>query len=525
MKAELRPAPVTGTPLEPDRARRTVIGLLTVCGFAIPVVAYIWMIHHFSVNTIYADQWSDVNLVSQSYSHKLTWSDLWAQHAEHRMLFPNLIVLGLAYSTNLNTTLETYVAAVMLLAAIALIIWSHQRRSHRAHWWYYVPVAALMLSFAQFQNSLWGFQLAWYLILLMFAITIALLDDRQLSWFVLAIAGLAAIVGSFSSLQGLIIWPVGLWLLFARRGPRAMMLAWVIAAVATTATYLWGFNGRESPMKGGYLSPFEHPVQALKFVVVLLGEVVGQPIDHVGFAGLGSSGAFVVGLAILLAVIVVLVRFGARRDNSTGRPIGMCLVLFGALFCLMITDGRLFEGGAFAGLINADQSRFTTYTLLIPVGIYLVVLDSILEARYSIRPVEARSDADEVPVASSVEHVTARRHKRFPTALAVIGAATLALVALVVVGDINGTQGAGSFRSTMIFNSRVLVNADKYPKSDLGGYLVNYEPRGAIRSLANFARLHHLSVFDTPAAAQYAKQGMPGGCFFCTNSTSAPASP
>jgi hypothetical protein len=471
------------------------------------------MLHHYNVNTIYADQWSDVRLVSQSYSHRLTWSDLWAQHSEHRMLFPNLIVLILAYSTNLNTTIETFVAALMLLAAIALIIWSHHRRSSRAHWWYYVPVAALLLSLVQFQNSLWGFQMAWYLLLLMFAITVVLLDREPLSWFVLGVAGLSAIVGSFSLLQGLIIWPVGLWLLFVRRRPGSMMLAWVGAAVATTAAYFWGFNGRESPMKGGYLSAFEHPVQALKFVVVLLGEVIGQPIDHFGFAGFGSSGAFMVGLAMLLAVIVVLVRYGARRDESTGRPIGICLVFFGALFSVMITDGRMFEGGPFGGLINAAQSRFTTFTLLIPVGIYLVVLDSILEARHSVRPVGASPDT-----AASGEHVKARRRGRYPAALACIGAAALAVVAIVVVvGDLNSTDGARAFHSVLIFNSQVVANADKYPKSHLGDYLVNYEPPGTIRSLADFARLHHLSVFDTPEAAEYAEQGVPSGCYFCAN--------
>ena len=41
-------------------------------------------------------------------------------------------------------------------------IWCHRRRSPSTPLLYYVPVAFLTLTLAQWQNTIWGFQMAWY---------------------------------------------------------------------------------------------------------------------------------------------------------------------------------------------------------------------------------------------------------------------------------------------------------------------------------------------------------------------------
>src|ERR1019366_8903735 len=91
-------------------------------------------------------------------------------------------------------------------------------------------------------NTLWGFQMAWYLVLLGLAVALFLLDRPSLTWLVLAAAMAAAVVGSFSSLQGLLIWPTGLVLLYLRRRPWRMIVVWIISAVATGAIYFYNYN-------------------------------------------------------------------------------------------------------------------------------------------------------------------------------------------------------------------------------------------------------------------------------------------
>jgi hypothetical protein len=161
--------------------RSRLISGATLLGFAIPAAVYLWMIHAYGVNVIQLDQWSDVALIDHAYSGTLQFSMLWAQHNENRIFFPNLIVLALAYTTHLNVLIEEYLSAFMLFGATALVICAHKRRSPERRWIWYCPVAFLMLSLAQAGNALWGFQMAWYLVLLTTALALAAVIQSKIT--------------------------------------------------------------------------------------------------------------------------------------------------------------------------------------------------------------------------------------------------------------------------------------------------------------------------------------------------------
>ena len=180
-------------------ARRIALLSLTLASFAAPVVAYFWFVDHFGLNTIWIDQWGDLGIISHTFSGHLTLSTLWAQHTQNRILFPNLIVLLLAYTTNFNVVNEDFLSATILVLSIALLIIGHRRRSPTTPWIVYSPVAILMLSVVQNGNTLWGFQFAWYLVLLALSVALVLCDSPKWKWFVTAAAISAAIVGRFSS--------------------------------------------------------------------------------------------------------------------------------------------------------------------------------------------------------------------------------------------------------------------------------------------------------------------------------------
>ena len=169
-----------------------VRGWLGVMGFTLPVGAYFWLIHHYGVNVVYLDQWGDVGIMQHSYSGTLTLGTLWSQHGEQRILFPNLIVLALGHTTHLNIVVEQYLSAILLSVSSFLLVLSHKRRSAK-RWLWYCPVPILMLSFVQSESTLFGFQLAWYLVILMLAVALFLVDRPSLSR--LALAG--AIVLTF----------------------------------------------------------------------------------------------------------------------------------------------------------------------------------------------------------------------------------------------------------------------------------------------------------------------------------------
>ena len=179
-----------------------VVKALTVVGFALPVVVYLIFLQHYQVNAMWQDQWDDVPVIRQSFVHFPDWSSLWVQHVDNRIFFPNLIVVVLAHTVHYNITVEEYLSAFMLFAATAVFIWSHKRRSPLTPLLFYCPVAFLILTLAQWQNTLWGFQMAWYLVVLSLALTIALLDWPRLAWPVFALAISRSSCGQFLLVAG-----------------------------------------------------------------------------------------------------------------------------------------------------------------------------------------------------------------------------------------------------------------------------------------------------------------------------------
>jgi hypothetical protein len=171
-----------------DRMDPRLVNLLTGLGFGLPVFGYFYLLIRYSLNVIVGDQWVDITVINRSYSHIFDWGSLWAPHNENRIFFPNIIVVLLAHTEHFNIQVEEFLGAIMLIVATGLLIWAHKRRSPSCPWLYDCPVAFLTLSVAQWQNTLWGFQMAWYLVLLSLAAVIVLLDRGDLTWPIFAFA-------------------------------------------------------------------------------------------------------------------------------------------------------------------------------------------------------------------------------------------------------------------------------------------------------------------------------------------------
>jgi hypothetical protein len=357
------------------------VKVLTVVGFAIPLGLYIALLAHYQVNAIWTDQWGDVHVLVENNGHFPNWSALWTLHGDNRVFFPNLIVIALAHTVSFNIEVEEFLSALMLFGATALLIWAHKRRSPATPLLFYVPVAFVMLTFAQSQNSLWGFQMAWYLVLLALAVSMVLLDRTNLVWPVLVAAIVAAVVGSYSSIQGLLIWPIGLVLLYHRRRPTWAFGIWVAAGLVTVAVYLHNYHANN-------VSPtwaLRHPFWSAKLFVFALGDVVGMQTPHgaVGASLLlgkspsaittpGNTAVLLFGVVIVVLAIFALVSWGIRPDRFTGAPIGIALIVYGLLFAAFVTDGRVL-----LDFWGVSQSRYVTFDVLVLAGIYLVALSRV----------------------------------------------------------------------------------------------------------------------------------------------------
>jgi hypothetical protein len=456
------------------QTRRVGLAVATVLGFGAPVLLYFWFLHCYSVNVVSADQWDNVTLIAHLYNGTLGMSNLWSLHNENRMLFPNLLVLALTPTTHFNLVFEEYLGGVMLVASTGLIIVAHKRWSGRP-WIYYCPVAILMLSLVQYGNTLWGFEIAWYLVLLCFALVIYWFSRPALTWFVLAVAIVAAVVGSFSSLQGLLIWPAGLVLLYHRYRSRPFVIAWLGSAVATATVYFSSYHDAYAPSP---LYAVEHPVVALEFYVYAIGDVLGV---QTGVKSTPNAGVVIFGVVVIALALVVVVLYGIRRDeHNEGAPIGIALLCFALLFAGTVTDGRIrflnISGYPWA----AAGSRYRTYDLLVLVGIYLAVLG---------RPTR--------------HFVNEQR-----ALLAVRAALIVAMCLQVGVGIGTGLRGGRSVYQQRVLDARVVANIDGASSTEIGAYVAPFQSKRAIELLVGVLAEHHLSLFDGDSA-RYAHEGLP----------------
>ena len=442
----------------------------------LPIGAYFWLIHQYSVNVVYQDEFSDVALLDHWYRGTLSLSNLWASHGDHRILFPNLIVIALGQFTHLNVVFEEYLSGAMLVTATGLFVATHRRRAPSTPFISYTPLTLLLFSFVQYQNTLWGFQMAWYLITLALALTLFLLDRPVLTnWaFVAAIA--AAVVGSFSSLQGLLIWPVGLLVLCVLRRPRRVFLIWIVCALITAALYFHQLNPSEY---SNQTYVFTHPIGSFKYFLFLIGSVLGVEQTNSPWP------VILFGAIVTVIAIVLFGRYLWRRKNGSSL-VGVALISYGVLFAATVTQGR-------AWFALWAPSRYSTCGLLILGGCYLVALD---------RP----PPWDRVALRTTVRGDRSERRNVMGNTVLWAGLAVV-ICLQVIFGTGHGLASAKSWSQGQKEVADIIVNVDEASDLLLQSDLLRGNPLES-RQLVRAMRVHQMSLFATDAVDDYSGIGL-----------------
>jgi hypothetical protein len=337
--------------------------VLAVIVVALPIILYIWYVAQYGENVPRWDDWEIVPIASASINGELTSSMLWAQHNENRMLVPYVIDLAFTRATNLDFHVMMFFSALLEILSYALLAWTYFR-GRRFTIWALVPVAYIGLSLAQHESTLWGFQVAWYLVSFCLASTLYCLitieENKRLKKFC---AVGAAVVGSFCSFQGLLIWPAGLLVILFQGNGRRWAVQWVVAALATLAVYFMGFNFAQT---GGapITDALERP-DLLAFFLVLIGSVSvgGAPSASWAYACFAVTGL------LLLAISIFVLGRGLRGRPDPQLALASALIVFTLLF-----DASVCLGRGSSGLVAATASRYTTYNLLLLLGNYFGLL-------------------------------------------------------------------------------------------------------------------------------------------------------
>jgi len=209
-----------------------------------PFLLLVLLLLRYARDVPFAIDWFLIGLVDKAFSGTLTLADLWVQHAEHRIFFPNAALVLLARLTHWDTRWEAALNAAAALATLGVALRATRARPSPWHW----GLASLIVfSLSQWANWLVGIQLCDFLSALAAMAALTLLGAGSRRGF--AAAALCGVIASYSFACGAVVWPVGLVLTAA--GPRAgrieRCLAWSATAAAVMAFYFHGLAAVPRP--------------------------------------------------------------------------------------------------------------------------------------------------------------------------------------------------------------------------------------------------------------------------------------
>src|SRR5215218_2564718 len=351
--------------------RRVVAGvswLLVLIPAALP---YLY-VRAFGVNVVFADAWDMVLVFHKFFSSRLTFADLYAQHNEHRMFFPKGAELLLGLLTRYNNVAEMYVVVSCFLITAAVLLVAF-RREIGLPLIFFVPVALLIFSFRQYENMLWGFQISFAFTQTFGVLALYLLSSSRGNFGAYAFAAAlgSATIASFSTAQGLLVWPAGLLgqLLgsVARPGKKVLVGLWGIVGVAEWVAYFVDYHTpRGHPP---LLDALDHIGTAPGYFLTLLGSALFWQPEH------AYEGGLVIGC---LALAMFLATYG--RGVLRQHPFWISLLFYSLFILATITLGR---SGMF-GVLQATASRYTTFSVLVVASIYALLAKMVFATTASV---------------------------------------------------------------------------------------------------------------------------------------------
>lgn len=263
----------------------------------LPPIYLIIMVWRYHLDAPVWDQWDFIPLLEKSFNGQLTFSDLWHQFNEHRLLFPKLIMLSLAHLTHWN--LEWEIGLNLLMAILIFFLLSWRITKTLAYFgnkitWLIPGLSFLVFSLNQADSWLHSWNLQIFICVLATVAGLLLLCSHKLSPFVFSSAIACGLIASYSYASGLIFWPIGLGLILLSpvRWPlkKFLMILWVVVATASIVLFFTDYIRVYPPPSVGII--IKAPGRFIKYVFAYLGAPLlpaeGNPhlASLLGFAGL-----------------------------------------------------------------------------------------------------------------------------------------------------------------------------------------------------------------------------------------------
>ena len=206
----------------------------------LPFLLGLHFVHSYGVNVPWEDEWAYVTPLFEKWdAGTLSFWDFWAQHSEHRIVFGRMLEFVLGLLSGWNVVLEMYASQILLALILAGLLFAFCRTcAGKLRLWLAVPIAFLVFSLRQYQPFLMGDGIPHIVVsgaIVGAFLCLNLLNNaKRLAWKTTA-AVLFATVATFSSGQGLLVWPMGLLPLLVSSLPKRRKISLLVIWAAIGA--------------------------------------------------------------------------------------------------------------------------------------------------------------------------------------------------------------------------------------------------------------------------------------------------
>jgi hypothetical protein len=333
---------------------------------SIPFIFLSYMLYAYSVDIPSRDEWVIALLLDKYYHGTLTWYDLFVQHNEHRLFFPYLIMIPTAIFSKWDVRYWIIFNVIFGLGIFIALFWQTLStakiiRNDKILW--LLPLqSVLVFSLRQYDSWLMGFQIIVFMSVLCTIGSIFVLARLSLRPTSFIVAVFLGFVGSFSFANGMLIWPIGFFILLlnhiGKNAKKIYLIAWILISASVVLLYLYN-----------YQKPAHHP--SLLFAVK-------NPLHFFGFVFSFLASPFISTKSILapltgLSGAIVLFYAAVRlwQAGSTRIHIALpylALGLYSILNAIIIAVGR----GQW-GIREALNSKYVTHAIFFWIALTVVL--------------------------------------------------------------------------------------------------------------------------------------------------------
>jgi hypothetical protein len=374
--------------------RQTLSGATTLALWLLPILpaAYlVTLIARYGVNVPFADEFTLAPLLVKAHSHSLTFSDLFAQHNEHRYVFPRLLFIAFAAFTKGNLVAEMFFS-VALAALSAFNLWIVLRRtverSLERSLFLMGLFSLLFFSPVQAENWMWGFQFPLFFCNFLFTCGLVVASSRLGLAKKCMLNGAIAAVATFSFGGGILLWAVTFpFAIVAEEGARLRArVGWFVVwtGLAAAAIGLYFFRYVKPPHHPG-LAASGHVQDYFLYVATFLGAHLSKATRLEPILQAAAIGTVL--LCLYLGAAFYVCRY--FRDKTLLRRT-MPWFAVGAYPLLNASLAALARIGF--GVNQGQDSRYTSFSLYLSIsviGLITIVFDHVRRRSSADRPILA----------------------------------------------------------------------------------------------------------------------------------------